>query len=124
MDNFDNEKWVTCKICNQHVILNTGMQSAAANWLEIHQHPCLHVLVTLLPLVEEGKPDTYISFGEVSEELMERATNTYMFDTNHELWFPYYTWMMALYMHLMPNKELRAELVEKYRTIPKMEGTI
>jgi hypothetical protein len=123
MDNFDAEKWVTCKICKQSVILDTGMQSPAANWLEIHQRPCLAVFTAILPYVDEedGTPGTTISFGEASEHMMEHASSAYMFEKDNELWFPYYTWMMTLYVHLMQNKELRNELVEKYRTIPKLE---
>jgi hypothetical protein len=99
------------------VDIDSDEQSNAANWIEVHQEPCLHVF--LAAMNHTGVPELHYSLGDSLEELAEHASNIYMFD--YDLSVPYFNWITSLFFYLKRRKDVLDEL-EKIYTEKRVES--
>jgi hypothetical protein len=93
-------KYVRCEVCGQTVDTDSGEQSPAANWISVHQHPCMNVF---LAAMDNKDPQLTKDIGDALEELLEYAENHNMFD--FDLILPYFYWMQALFFRLRQRKD-------------------
>jgi hypothetical protein len=102
-------KHIRCEVCGQIVDTDSGEQSPAANWISVHQHPCM---IIFLAAMDNKNPKYPWSVGDALEELLESAENHTMFDT--ELVLPYFYWMQALFFHLRQRKDILDTMTKTY----------
>ncbi|MFA5395419.1 MAG: hypothetical protein WC346_05295 [Methanogenium sp.] len=98
-----------CKVCTRWVDVESNEQSEAANWVSVHQDPCMHVFLAAMKPINT---DVNWSLGDGIEELADYASNTYMFD--YELSLPYFHWLLELFFYLKRRPEVLKELSETY----------
>ena len=97
------KKHVKCRVCCQDVDLTSDNQSEAANWIEAHQHPCMGIF-----FVAARFDETESTYGDAMEELIDEASNYYMFD--YELTLPYFHWIFELFHYLKKRPDVLKEM--------------
>ena len=56
----------TCKICGQSVDLKSGLQSDAANCVEVHHGPCLTVFMAAMTDSDGRTPEMKFALEELA----------------------------------------------------------
>ncbi len=99
-----------CKICSKMVDTKSDLQSEFANWLNVHQEPCLNVYLAAILARKYPEEGGETGLAYAMDDLLFDAEMRTMHDA--DLTLPYFNWQMALLSRLLRNKELFNELQE------------
>ena len=107
-----------CEVCGQSVDLESKEQSQAANWLQVHQHTCLHIFLAAIPFstkveLNEKQKEYDDRMESALAELLDHAEMEYMF--KHELTPSYYHWCLEMFFNLIKHKEILDSLHDKWK---------